>query len=99
MVLLRRGKEVPKPWFFPSPEEYRRLLESEGFTIRLLARLPRPTLLPTGVEAWLETFAQPFTAAFAPDERRGTWPQCSERRCVIRKGAGGPIMCACGYMP
>lgn len=69
-VLLGHGKEVPKPWFFPSPVEYRQLLESEGFAIGLLAQLPRPTLLPNGIEAWLATFAQPFTVALAPDERQ-----------------------------
>jgi trans-aconitate methyltransferase len=42
--------------FYPSPEAYRRLLEGAGFTIDSIELIPRPTPLPNGLEAWLETF-------------------------------------------
>ncbi|MDP9038286.1 MAG: methyltransferase domain-containing protein [Acidobacteriota bacterium] len=42
--------------FFPSPAEYRRLLEAAGFRVRSIHLIPRPTALPAGMEGWLETF-------------------------------------------
>jgi trans-aconitate methyltransferase len=42
--------------FYPSPGVYRRLLESAGFTVDSIELIPRPTPLPNGMEAWLETF-------------------------------------------
>ncbi|MFZ1415200.1 MAG: methyltransferase domain-containing protein [Defluviicoccus sp.] len=51
------------PWYFPSAEEYRRRLEAAGFTVETIALFPRPTVLPTGIEGWLDTFAAPFLNA------------------------------------
>lgn len=48
------------PWYFPTAEEYAHLLETAGFKVDSIALIPRPTPLPTGMQAWLETFAQPF---------------------------------------
>lgn len=48
------------PWYFPTTTEYAALLTSHGFTVTSIALLPRPTLLPTGMEGWLKTFAAPF---------------------------------------
>ncbi|MFG6667004.1 class I SAM-dependent methyltransferase [Halomonas sp. HNIBRBA4712] len=48
------------PWYFPTTEEYAHLLETAGFKVDSIALIPRPTPLPTGMQAWLETFAQPF---------------------------------------
>lgn len=46
------------PWFFPALEEYRSLLEKGGFTVNHMELLPRPTPLESGVEHWLEIFAE-----------------------------------------
>lgn len=43
--------------YFPSPEEYKGLLEQEGFNVESIELIPRPTLVSTGVVGWLETFA------------------------------------------
>lgn len=51
------------PWYFPSAEEYRRRLEAAGFTVETIALFPRPTVLPTGIDGWLDTFAAPFLNA------------------------------------
>jgi trans-aconitate methyltransferase len=48
------------PWYFPTAEEYGSKLEAHGFTVEKIAIIPRPTRLPTGMRAWLETFANPF---------------------------------------
>ena len=52
--------EFENPWFFPTAEEYGSLLEQHGFRVQEIALLPRPTPLPTGIEGWLETFAEPM---------------------------------------
>jgi trans-aconitate methyltransferase len=57
------------PWYFPSPEAYQTLLEAQGFEVTKIQLIPRPTPLPTGLKGWLETFANPFTAAL-PEEMR-----------------------------
>jgi trans-aconitate methyltransferase len=57
------------PWYFPSPEAYRTLLEAHGFEVTQIQLIPRPTPLPTGLKGWLETFANPFTSALPEGER------------------------------
>jgi trans-aconitate methyltransferase len=42
--------------FFPSADHYRRLLEAANFAIQSIELIPRPTPLPNGMEAWLNTF-------------------------------------------
>lgn len=65
----RRGMPALMPWFLPSPAEYLRLLKNEGFAVRLLSLLPRPTVLPEGVEAWQASFARPFMDGLATEDR------------------------------
>lgn len=58
-----------RPWFFPSPADYRRRLERHGFRVESIELIPRPTPLPTGMAGWLETFGDPFLR-HAPESRR-----------------------------
>lgn len=60
------------PWYFPKPDEYRERLERAGFRVDYIALIPRPTLLPTGMRGWLETFAIPF-AKVVPEGERPTF--------------------------
>ncbi len=48
------------PWYFPSMEEYRTLLESEGFSIEYIEIIPRPTPMDDIVN-WLDIFANGVT--------------------------------------
>lgn len=48
------------PWFFPSPDEYRHLLEAGGFTVSSIELIPRPTPIPGHVSGWLDTFGENF---------------------------------------
>jgi trans-aconitate methyltransferase len=57
------------PWYFPSADEYRERLDRAGFQVDYIELIPRPTLLPTGMRGWLETFAIPFTKALAAEKR------------------------------
>ena len=70
-ALARRGYDEAAlcPWYFPSAEAYRARLEAGGFKVVSAALLPRPTALPGGMTAWLETFAQSYTNAL-PSEAR-----------------------------
>jgi trans-aconitate methyltransferase len=61
-VLARHSLKARRlnPWYFPSAEAYRAKLEAAGFEIEEIAIVPRPTTLPTGIEPWLDTFAEDF---------------------------------------
>jgi SAM-dependent methyltransferase len=70
-ALERRGLDgrAADPWDFPTVDDYRGRLERQGFAVREIALIPRPTPLPGDVGGWLETFAESFTAALPPAER------------------------------
>ncbi|MEZ5774235.1 MAG: methyltransferase domain-containing protein [Hyphomicrobiaceae bacterium] len=57
------------PWFYPTPAEYRAILEKAGFEVMRIGLHPRPTPLPTGIEGWLMTFRKPFFDQFGEDGR------------------------------
>jgi trans-aconitate methyltransferase len=70
-ILARRDIEARRlnPWYFPSTAAYRKKLEAAGFTVERIAIIPRPTTLPTGIEAWLDTFAGDFLGAVPEQDR------------------------------
>lgn len=70
-ALDRRGLDgqAAVPWYFPTPEAYRRLLETQGFAVASIELIPRPTKLPGDIVAWLETFADSFTRRVSEGER------------------------------
>ncbi len=73
-ALERRGIGDPAswiPWYFPTVDEYDKRLRRAGFVPQSLELISRPTPLPTGMRGWLETFANPFSAALAESERSG----------------------------
>lgn len=63
------GLDAKLPWRFPTDDEFAGLLDAAGFEPEIVRLVPRPTLLPSGMEAWLRTFA---VTVFAPldDQRR-----------------------------
>jgi trans-aconitate methyltransferase len=65
-VAKSRGgdQELAGPWFFPSVDDYRRLLEGKGFIVKRIGLFARPTLLKTGMKAWLKLFRMPFFEQF-----------------------------------
>jgi trans-aconitate methyltransferase len=70
-VLGRRGLDVHRlsPWYFPSAEAYGEKLEATGFAIDEIRIVARPTPLPSGLEAWLDTFADDFFGALPIADR------------------------------
>jgi SAM-dependent methyltransferase len=65
-MALRHGKDarLAHPWFFPSVEIYRAMLEAQGFAVARIALIPRPTPLKTGMASWLRLFNAPFFTEF-----------------------------------
>jgi trans-aconitate methyltransferase len=63
---LRRGGDpaLAGPWFFPSADVYREMLEQGGFRVKHIGLYPRPTPLKTGMAAWLKVFRTPFFAQY-----------------------------------
>lgn len=72
-VMARRGIDAGRlsPWWFPSADAYRAKLEAAGFTVDDIRIVPRPTPLPAGLEAWLDTFAEDFFGALPLSDRGG----------------------------
>jgi hypothetical protein len=70
-VCGRRGVDAkrPSPWYFPSAAAWRKKLEAAGFAVDAIGLIPRPTSLPAGIEAWLDTFAEDLLGALPPAER------------------------------
>jgi SAM-dependent methyltransferase len=70
-VLARRGIDARRlnPWYFPSAAAYRDKLEETGFTVEEIRIIPRPTVLPTSIEPWLDTFAGAFFSTLPERDR------------------------------
>ncbi|MBI3781832.1 MAG: class I SAM-dependent methyltransferase [Deltaproteobacteria bacterium] len=70
-ALDRRGVDgkAADPWYFPTDQEYRQLLEANGFDVSYIALIPRPTPLPGDVGGWLETFAESFISKLPREDR------------------------------
>jgi SAM-dependent methyltransferase len=74
-IAIRHGKDaaLAAGWFYPTPAEYRTLLEANGFAVERIGLFPRPTPLPTGMRGWLSTFRESFFEQ---------WPQ-AEREAIV----------------
>jgi len=70
-VAKRRGLDtaLAAGWFYPTPDEYRALLERHGLMVERILLAPRPTPLPTGLRGWLLTFRKPYFEAMPEPER------------------------------
>ncbi|MEZ4328101.1 MAG: methyltransferase domain-containing protein [Polyangiales bacterium] len=57
------------PWYFPTPEHHRAVLERAGFVVDEIVLVARPTVLNAGFAGWLETFGRAQLAR-VPEARR-----------------------------
>jgi trans-aconitate methyltransferase len=71
-VLSGRGIDghALSPWYFPSAAAYREKLEAAGFTVTEIGIFPRPTVVTSGIEAWLDNFTDDLFAPLPEAERR-----------------------------
>ncbi len=69
-ALSKRGMDASRlrRWY-PTAERYAAMLRQGGFTVQSAVLIPRPTPLPTGIEGWLSTFADPFFAGDSDVDR------------------------------
>jgi trans-aconitate methyltransferase len=72
IALNERGINLAdvNPWYFPTADEYRSLLEAVGFRVDYIELIPRPTPLPTDILGWLAVFANSFTKLFPEQEQK-----------------------------
>ncbi|MGB0683535.1 MAG: class I SAM-dependent methyltransferase [Magnetovibrionaceae bacterium] len=78
----------PWPWFFPSAESYRGLLEEGGFSVRKIELFSRPTALEGPLTDWLDVFAQTFVEP-VPEADRADFKQAVSDRARALKGDDG----------
>lgn len=71
-VLLARSVDPTPldPWYFPTKEAYATKLAEGGFKVERIELIHRPTLLPTGLAGWIETFGAAFLSALPAAERK-----------------------------
>lgn len=76
----RRGLDgqAANPWYFPTPEDYRRRLEDHGFEVSSIVLIDRPTPLPGRMADWLETFAESFLKLVPTEARADLAAEVSE---------------------
>ncbi|KLO17290.1 S-adenosyl-L-methionine-dependent methyltransferase [Schizopora paradoxa] len=69
-VVRKRGYDpiALSPWYFPSVQEYRKLLESSGFEVKEITLNPRFTPLTTDIIGWQQTFCRNVFYANMSDE-------------------------------
>jgi SAM-dependent methyltransferase len=87
-IALRHGVRARMPWHYLTPADFSRRLVATGFTPVLVELIPRPTSLPSGMAAWLRTFASPVFEQLPADAREGAidetvdllrWSLCDEQ--------------------
>ena len=80
-LLVTRGIEASawSPWYFPTVEAYRDLLEARGFVVDSMRLFDRPTPQAGDVVHWLRLFAQSFAAALPEAEREAFYAALAER--------------------
>ena len=79
-ALERRGidGQSANPWYFPTPEDYRKRLEAQGFEVQSIALIDRPTPLPGPMADWLDTFAETFQKLVPAEARADLAAEVSE---------------------
>jgi SAM-dependent methyltransferase len=87
-VCQHRGVKATLPWYYPTVDDFTERLVANGFRPISVQLIPRPTLLPSGMAAWLRTFAQPAFSSLPEDEREAAleetvellrWSLCDDR--------------------
>lgn len=78
-ILAARGIDAASfnPWFFPSVDQYRGLLQQQGFDIKEIYLFERPTPLDCEMVDWLKLFTQSFAAALPSAEREAFYAEIS----------------------
>lgn len=79
---LRRRNVDPMsvdPWYYPSAEDFSKLLVNSSFTVSSIEIIERPTQLPGELLNWLQIFAQPFINAVEQQHRQSFLAEVCQR--------------------
>lgn len=57
------------PWYFPSVKAYQSLLEKAGFSVESIELIPRPTPLSSGLDKWLDIFADSIISQLTGEQK------------------------------
>lgn len=89
-VAVARGGDLAlaHPWYFPAPDVYRTLLQSNGFQVKRIALIPRPVVLKTGIEGWLMLFRKPFFQQFETESEKALAETVELLRPALCDGRG-----------
>ncbi len=87
----RRGLDpaVRDPWYFPTPQAYRALLESGGFTVTGMTLFDRPTPIPGTLAEWLQLFGAAWLADLDRATRTAIVAEVSAAAAPRLRAAGG----------
>lgn len=71
VVFAKRGLDhgAIRAQYYPTADEYAERLTAHGFEVVSIELFARPTLLPTGMEGWLSTFAEGSFSKLPASER------------------------------
>jgi hypothetical protein len=87
------------PWYFPTAEHHRAVLERAGFVVDEIVVVARPTVVPAGFGAWLETFAKAQLARVPAEQRAACvavgHPAPREPRCATSRAVTWRTTRAC----
>ena len=53
------------PWYFPTTQEYQKKLTDNGFCVKSIDLIQRPTFLKTDLKDWLKVFASHITSSMS----------------------------------
>ncbi|MDO5115584.1 MAG: methyltransferase domain-containing protein [Synergistaceae bacterium] len=75
--LIKRGIDYKarNPWKYPELGVFSKILENQGFQVKFIARIDRPTPLPAGLRGWLEVFSASHTEGFSEAERENFYQE------------------------
>jgi 2-isopropylmalate synthase len=60
--------EFNNPWYFPKEENYRQLLENQGFEVQYIEIIPRPTKIDD-ISNWLNIFANGIVSHLSKEQQ------------------------------
>lgn len=80
IALIKRGLDYKarNPWKYPELGAFSDILENQGFKVKFIARIDRPTPLPHGLRGWLEVFAASHTQGFTPEEKESFYKEVED---------------------
>ena len=80
IALIKRGIDYKarNPWKFPELGTFSDILENQGFQVKFIARIDRPTPLVHGLRRWLEVFSASHTDGFTSEQKEAFYKEVED---------------------